>query len=417
MGLFAKAASLRDRAPAPGSPPDEARPPAAVPTAALADAPAVVPEEDEPPEATLEAEPVEQAEPAIQATLAEELPPSAFDEEIPGEAPGEPEPIVEWDEPEDAEEAAPPTAPGGAMETRLAGAVTDIMNIQAGIEAPGLVFALLQRHLGIERAAILVPDPARGAYSPWAASGLDKTSLRKLRVPVDEAASLTISCMKGASLARFQKLYSSRDSASLERLYVWPCPGTRGPSALVLAADMDPSLAGEAGVVDYLPAILQAAGQTLSERRENELDRLRSRALRPVAAPPQEVVADALSRAPQAGARVRLVRVALGRIVEAVLAVAPAVDRFRLAEDVATVWSALAQDTADVAIANTPDALFLVVHGATQPDPELLVHAILGALRAVLPSAAALGPADLELRSAGYPEDGRTPAELIAAAG
>ena len=411
MGLFAKAASLRDRTVSADTPQGmpgggllrRSEPGLHVP--AILETPEAL---EEPPQP---APPEELAPPEPAAATREEPVASALEEEA-EEASG---PIVEWDTDEQEPAAARENAaPVEDFADRLAALIAQIMDTRAGIEAPGTLFALLGLRLGVERGAILVPD-GRGVLSPWAASELDKTTLRRLRLTGEEVAAIAAGTAEGPALTPYLRLFSSRDASSIERLHLWPCPGPKAPVALVVATDMEGALGSSEVFRSFLPGILQALGQVLHERREKELGPMRSSLPRPVAAAPDKAIDEALERLRGSSAHASLLRVSLARIVEAVAVNAPALDRFRLAEDIGTVLGRLARDTADVTLGSSPHELLLLVHGVKNLDAELVLHSLLASLRAYLPSLPAIEPQALAPRVRRFPEEGATAAELIAA--
>lgn len=404
MGLFAKAASLRDRI----TPAGPSEPKRTVPGGGLLRRI----------ETELHAEPPQAVVPALPPPADVSVaPPPQVEEAEADDDEQESGPIVEWDA--DEEEPAPPqeaTVPVQAFADRLAALTAEIMDTRAGIEAPGTLYAMLGLRLGIERGAILVPDD-RGVFSPWAASALDKTTLRRLRLTAEEVAAITAGTVEGDGLAPYLRLFSSRDAASIAHLHLWPCPGPKASVALIVATDMEAALRDSDVFRSFLPGIMQALGQILQERREAKLGPARGTLAGSAAAAPGKVIDEALRHLPGASARAFLLRVSLAPVVEAVAAEIPTMDRFRLALDIGTVLGRLTRDTAVVTMGTSPQELLFLVHGTRNLDPELVLHTLLGSLRGVLPSMPAIDPQALEPRVRRFPEDGATAAELMAATG
>ena len=331
---------------------------------------------------------------------------------------------VEQAEPADLEALAEPASQSAAepeaasvpvlpLDERLAALASRILDARMGLEAPGVLFTLFQREFGIRRAAILVPDVERSVYTPWASEGLDRTSLRRLRLDLDTVAGLEAGTATGDALAPWVKLFSTRDAAGIDKIHHWPCAADDGVSAVFVAAEMDETLENHPVFRENLPQLLEAAGHALADGRERELSRVQAAVARSVTAPPEQVIGEGLTIAAQHDAV--LVRLSLAPLLGAATTAAPSTDRFRLTRDVAQTLAFLTRETAEVVVAGSPEDLYLLFHGVRSPDADLWVHALLLSIESLLPSLGRMP--ELPTRSIRYPRDGKTALELMAALG
>ena len=58
------------------------------------------------------------------------------------------------------------------------------------VELPSRLFTVLKDALGIARGALLLYDPLRMVYAPWASCGLDQTTLHRMRISLGAVGSL-----------------------------------------------------------------------------------------------------------------------------------------------------------------------------------------------------------------------------------
>lgn len=306
----------------------------------------------------------------------------------------------------------PPPA-GPTLPQRLAAVSSEILDAKVGLEAPGVLFSLLQRAFGLAHAAILVPDAAREVYAPWAADGLDRTSLRRLRLDGQTAAKLGAGVVEGEALTPWLKLFSTRDASTIERLHHWPCPSDEGVSAVIIAAQIAPELESDPVFHDNLEEVLEAAGHALADRREREIRRVQSSSARNVTAAPEQVIGEAL--ASSAHRDTVLVRMTLSPLLTEAERHAPSMDRFRLTQDIALLLAHLTRETAEVVIAASPEELYLLFHGAKSLDTDLWTHALLLSLSPLLPTLERIP--ELPTRSIRCPKEGATALALMTSLG
>ena len=91
-----------------------------------------------------------------------------------------------------------------------------------GVELPSRLFTSLKRNLSIVKGALLLYDPVRLEYAPWASCGFDETTLHRLRISL--GANETFNALaNGKPLSvtdqglrnAFQTYFSSREFASV----------------------------------------------------------------------------------------------------------------------------------------------------------------------------------------------------------
>ncbi len=310
---------------------------------------------------------------------------------------------------------APPATDPAAIAAEVVEAAAAL---DATLDLPSRLFALLKERLGIAKGALLLLDAARGVFAPWAACGYDQATLRRLRVPAEEpalaglAGGSAIEVKDPKPVGELRRFFSSRESGSIERLILAPLAADGRLAGLVVVTDPAPGAAGFAGV------LTRAASAAVPA-----LVRLRDEILRPVRgapASPREAREDLtrfLAAHPRGAEPFTVFPLSLERCRKRVIAANPWLDPFRLEEDLRTVVSGFAADQGRAV--HLGRLRFLVaVRDLGTSDTDLFAHQ-LAALLGSLFHATAFEPADAEIGAArGFPSGAdATPAaaaELLA---
>jgi hypothetical protein len=314
-----------------------------------------------------------------------------------------------------SEGPAPKTPPGEAAAPAALlelsdGLLSDVDGLEQGLEAPARLFSLLVEGLGLRKAALLLFDPLRLVYAPWAAAGFDETTLRRLRFSPGSstilgrlAAGETLLYSGRGELQDLRAFFSVREFAALQSLLLLPFIHDHRMVGLLLAVPPAGCLAERR--LDGLGALTGRGGRALYRARERYLEAVR-RAQPEKADSLREGVLAAADSCRARGRKLLLVQLCLRKVVGEVLQRDPPLDAFRLQEDITRIILSLFQPLGAV-FRTGPQTLLVVVSGMEVPDVELLLHHVRASLKTLLPELAAHEPIDLQAQTRVLSGDGQ----------
>ena len=161
------------------------------------------------------------------------------------------------------------TPSGRPFEDVLEEVLGAIASLRGGVELPSRLFTVLTTLLGVHKGALLLYDPVRLVYAPWAVRGYDQTTLHHMRIPLGAndawnalANGLPLFLTGAPSLASFQQYFSAREFASISRLVLVPFIAEDKLIAVLLLTEIDSPLAGD----DELSACLARAAEAGTPR-------------------------------------------------------------------------------------------------------------------------------------------------------
>jgi hypothetical protein len=314
--------------------------------------------------------------------------------------------------------SAPPPADPSSFAKALAGAVA---SLEPTIDLPSRLFGLLKDRFGITKGALLLHDAERQVFAPWAATGYDQATLRRMRIPPDDAAVMQVAegrstaIGEGGALPNFRRYFSSREAGSLPDFITLSGFGDRGHLLgllVITEASPGPWRPTSTPFHATMSEAAAAAVPALHRLRDEIL-----RAGRPGPVSPKEARED-LTRFLAAHVRdtqpFTVFTLSLERCRKRVISENPWYDHFRLEEDLRGVVAAF---TADLGRAVHLGRLrFLVaVRDLSPADVDLFAHQLASMLGSLF-HAAGFEPADAEIGTAHTFPDG-TEATPEAAAG
>jgi hypothetical protein len=251
----------------------------------------------------------------------------------------------------------------------------EISRLQEGIEAPAQLFAILKENFHLEKAALLLYDPYRMVFAPWAASGYDRTTLRKLRFPLGfnrhfnrVAGGETIVLSDSGELAEFQRCFSAREFSGIGQLAVTPFICEDKLLGVLLITHNARLASAESR--QLLDEISQQAAPLILRFREKKLESLKRDSLkRP------ELFAERLQSLAGRNKELPfiLIKISLVQIAKIITGKNPYLDSFRLHEDLAGIFSALLHEIGSVQPLGSGQLLILV-HDMAEMDSRLLLH-------------------------------------------
>jgi hypothetical protein len=301
---------------------------------------------------------------------------------------------------------------------------TEILQAMAalpqGIEIPSQLFSLLVSFLSIEKGALLLFDPVRSVYAPWASVGYDQTTLHRMRITLGANASFNalangapIAVSDATSRAHYQSYFSSREFSSLTRILLTPFIAEQKLIGVLLVTEISAPLDRESDLLSCFARIAQAGSLQVQKAREEKLQRAGSQGLRPGASPEEEA-ARYLSAFSVSGARILFFSLSLEDYAKRVVSTHAHLDPFRLSEDLQYFLSSFVSDLGTAIPVR--QGLFIVgLQGFDAADLDLFLHQLTVYLHGLFGGAgASKTDAQPVIRATRkWPEDGTNVRELL----
>jgi len=135
------------------------------------------------------------------------------------------------------------------------------------IDFPGAVFYTFKSLLNFRKAALLLPDPREDDYYPWISIGFDRTTTRRLRIPVDfPALKNSQKTLFPISSKDLSGLLSNRELGLTDDLWMIKLGPEKKPSALLIASELNPSTIGS-GVESDIKQLSRELGDGIAQSR------------------------------------------------------------------------------------------------------------------------------------------------------
>jgi hypothetical protein len=170
--------------------------------------------------------------------------------------------------------AASPAEKGRRLEDVLEEVLTAIAALRGGIELPSRLFSALATLLGLRKGALLLYDPVRLVYAPWAVLGYDQTTLHRMRIPLGAndawnalANGSPIVLADPQAISPFQQYFSSREAAGVSRLILLPFIAEEKLTAVLLVTEVDSPLAKEEDLIACLARAAEAGAPRVHHAR------------------------------------------------------------------------------------------------------------------------------------------------------
>jgi hypothetical protein len=248
-----------------------------------------------------------------------------------------------------------------------------------GIELPAKLFTVLATRLGIDKGALLLYDPLRLVYAPWASMGYDQTTLHRMRIGLGANDSFNTLAngspavlSDAASLAPYQQYFSSREFSSFSRLVLVPFISGGKLIAVLILTEIQPRFSSELAFLSCLSRVAEAGSSRLQKAREEKLRRAGAQGLRPGASPQGQIENYLSSFGPDV-TQILLLSLSVEEYAQSILAAHRHLDPFRLHEDFRYFLSAFVSELG--AAITLRQGLFLVaLQGLDRADIDLFLH-------------------------------------------
>jgi hypothetical protein len=248
-----------------------------------------------------------------------------------------------------------------------------------GVELPSRLFTTLRKRLSITKGALLLYDPLRLEYAPWASYGLDQTTLHRMRIPL--GASETFNALANgdplevttpAQRTDFQRFFSSREFAVLEQIILCPYIFEDTLIGVLLITEVRHPFENTQALLSCLKEVAADLSSLLQRARGSLMKLSQARATRPPATP-EEQVARLLESRPAQGKKMLFLSLPLGPYISAIASSHEDLDLFRLREDVRNLLEAFLADLG-VAIMLPGGSLLVCIQEMGREDIPLFLH-------------------------------------------
>jgi hypothetical protein len=257
--------------------------------------------------------------------------PGRGEEPVVQQAPAEPEPPVP---------SSVASQSGKSFEEIVGEVLAAISSLPPGVELPSRLFTVLTTLLGVRKGAFLLYDPARMVYAPWAVRGFDKTTLRRMRIPLGAndawnalANGLPLVLVEASVLSSFQQYFSAREFASVGKLILVPFIAEGTLLAVFLLTEIDSPFATDDELSSCLSQAAQAGAPRVHEARAAQISSSGPAGARPDPVTLRDEPAAFLASLGTGKATVLLLSLSLEDFARSVLLAHEHLDPFRLHED------------------------------------------------------------------------------------
>ncbi len=274
---------------------------------------------------------------------------------------------------------------GAAMDDLAARIIEEARAQVDGVELPSLLFTTLRKRLSILKGAILLYDPLRLEYAPWASCGFDQTTLHRLRIPL--GANDTVNALaKGEPLvvtdpgqkSGFQRFFSSREFAALGSIVLTPFIADDSLVGVLLATEIRPPLADSARLLSCLKSVALETAPLLQAARGFLMKWDQAKTARP-AVTPEDQIARLLESPASRGKKTLLLSLGMDAYVRGIAASHEDIDVFRLREDIRIFLDAFLADLG-VGVALSNGTTLVCLQGIQREDIDLFLHQLRGFL-------------------------------------
>ncbi len=315
--------------------------------------------------------------------------------------------------PPPAEHAAPAADPTESI-------ISEIFAIPSSVELPSKVFAILKERLSIDKGALLLYDPSRAEFAPWAIIGYDTTTIHRLRIARSAGQELAgggngrpLVVARANEIKTYEKYFSSREIALIDRLILVPFISAENLLAILVISASSPPFATEEAFFTSLERIAGAASPAVEKAREERL-----RGVEPKSETPSATLEEELSRLLSSPTlsrkRVLFLSLSLEEYEKRILSEIPYLDPFRLEEDMRHFMQAFSADLGR-AVPIGKASYLMAIQDLEKKNLDLFLHQLrvfLGAFFGEVDGAGVLDDSSIE-KTRSFPDDGDSIAGLV----
>jgi hypothetical protein len=216
-----------------------------------------------------------------------------------------------------------------------------------------------------------------------------------------------------SALGAYEQYFSAREFSTLSRILLTPFITAEKLIGVLLLTALKPAFEGDAPLLQCLKGIADAGSPRVQKAREKKLRRAGSQAVRPGAAPEEEV-GHYISSFGSGGTRILFLALSLEEYSRKIIAAHAHLDPFRLHEDLHYFLDSFVADLG-LAIPIRQGLFIVALEGFDAADLDLFLHQLSSFLHGLFggngSSGAMARPKILKTRD--WPEDGGDIRELL----
>lgn len=298
--------------------------------------------------------------------------------------------------------------------------IAAIQALPDGVELPSQLFTALASLLSIEKGALLLFDPLRLVYAPWASLGYDQTTLHRMRIALGAHPSFNalangspIVVADAEALTSYQQYFSAREFSSLSRVVLTPFITAEKLVGVLLLTALKPPFKIDEHLLRCLKSIADAGSPRVQKAREKKLRKAGPGGM-PAGASPEEEAARYVSSLGSAGTKALFLTLSLHEYSQKIISAHTHLDPFRLHEDLHYFLDSFVADLG-LAIPIRQGLFVIALESYDTADLDLFLHQLSTFLHGLFggngTAGTATGPKILKTR--GWPDEGGDIRELF----
>ncbi len=314
-----------------------------------------------------------------------------------------------------------PRETGRRLEDVLEEVLTAIAALRGGVELPSRLFTALTTLLGLRKGALLLYDPVRLVYAPWAVLGYDQTTLHRMRIPLGAndawnalANGSPIALAGAPAIAPFQLYFSAREFAGVLKLILVPFIAEEKLIAVLLVTEIDSPLVKEDDLIACLARASEAGAPRVHEARAAQVAAVGAMGARPEPLTLKDEPSRFIASIGASRKSVLLLSLSLEEYSKSVLKAHEHLDPFRLHEDLSYFLGSFLSDVGKVLSVRQGRFIFALPNFEAS-GLDLFTHQLSLFLHALFGSngTEADGVSPRVIRSVSWPADGEDLGSLV----
>lgn len=295
--------------------------------------------------------------------------------------------------------------------------LSTITSLSGGIESIAELFSLLKDFFKLSKSAILLYDPLRMVFSPWASAGLDQTTLHRLRIPLGfnknfnrVANGEVLIFNESRQIKKFNSFFSARENSAINQLIFVPFIADSKLIAILLIIKMEALIDLETPGI--LKEVSLAAAPHIYKARENKLGNLSGDSKTVTFESLQSRVDELIDKCGKRNRSLVLIKISIEHMLNTVLNYNEFIDPFRLKEDLFRIIGSLLTDIGEIYRLDS-NYLILLISEMPIMDPALLLHQLTISLGTFFEILKAEHSMVFDEKIIVYPDDGDSAEKLL----
>ena len=297
----------------------------------------------------------------------------------------------------------------------------DIAKTEEGIETPAFLFSLIKEKLNIIKGAILLYDPVKMLFVPWASCGYDETTLHHLRIPLgfsesfnETAEGKTLILKSKTELAPYKNFFSNREFNLLSQLIIKPFIFKNKLHSILILSDIG-KIEDSLSLKDILDDISYVFSEKIYNAREQKMQLLKK--IEPEVLDSLEKAIDKhITYALEKNNKPALILISLNDFIRQIAAeTSNMIDLYRISEDIYKILRSLFYSMGSV-FELEGGSYMVSIFKIKKPDFDMIFHQTSYVIRQffVNVNKQQFESPDIKFSYKQYPENGNNSKELLA---